>query len=1055
MSNGAYLRFPHLQGDLLTFVAEDDIWLAPVTGGQAWRLTTDRTPVSSPRLSPDGALVAWTATRDGGPEVYVAATDGSAVARRLTYWGAHFATVIGWTDAGEVIVSSDRGSHSAARRFGYAVNAETGADRRLPYGWVGSIAFAGDAVLIGTPPYRDPAHWKRYRGGTAVRLWLDRRGDGQFTRLLPTIEASLTSPMILGDRLALVSDHEGVGSLYSAPLSEELSVDALTRHTNTEFYVRNATTDGPRIVYQCFGELWLVDGLDAEPARIDVQPGSSRSGRAKHAVTAAETLGDFAPDRTGRASAVEVRGSLHWLTHRDGPVPSLGAGSSVRRRLPTIVGEQMAFVSDADGEDAIEVRSDDGAESRRIGSGELGRVLELAASPDGAWLAAASHDGRLLLVDTASGALREVVRSTEAEVTGLAFSPDSAWLAWAHPGPEPLRHIRMAPVAGGDIVDVTPLRFADFDPTFTADGKHLAFLSVRSFDPVYDAYVFDLSFPNGCRPHLVPLAADTPSPFDPSREGRGFETKDDGEKPDAPPAVQVDVEGIQARAVGFPVPAARYSRLRAVTGGVTWLRDPLVGMLGDDLAASDDRPRSALERFDLAKRSCEVLVEAVDRYEVSGDGSRLVLLDEHELRVLPADRKVSPEEAEKSDDVVTVDLTRARTEVDPDAEWRQAYDEAGRLMRDNYWRPDLRGIDWLDVLNRYRPLLDRIGSHDDLVDVLWEVQGELGTSHAYVRARGDDKAEKQGLLGADLSVDGAGGWRIDRVLPSEPSDRRARSPLTAPGVGARVGDVIVSVNGRDVDPAVGPGPLLVGAAGKPVELTLRSDGTQRRVAVVPVDDEGPLRYQAWVADRRAYVHAQSDGRLGYLHVPDMMSLGWAQLHRDLRLELARAGVVVDLRDNGGGHISELVVEKLARKVIGWSQGRGYSPRSYPVDAPRGPIVTLCDEWTGSDGDIATAAIKLLELGPVVGVRTWGGVVGIDGKYSLVDGTMVTQPRYAFWFNQFGWGVENYGVEPDVEVQTAPHDVVAGADPQLDKGIELALEALDAHGTVSPPELPTD
>lgn len=1053
MSNGAYLRFPHLQGDLLTFVAEDDIWLAPSGGGQAWRLTANRSPVSSPRLSPDGSLVAWTATLDGGPEVYVAGTDGTVVAHRLTYWGAHSATVIGWTAAGEVIVSSDQGSHSAARRFAYAVAPGTGATRRLPYGWVGSIAFGGDAVVIGTPPYRDPAHWKRYRGGTAVRLWLDRRGDGQFTRLLPSIEASLTSPMLIGDRLALVSDHEGVGSLYSAPLS---AIDDLTRHTETEFYVRNATTDGARIVYQCYGELWRLDSLDAEPSRLDVQLGTSRSGRAKHAVTAADALGDLAPDATGRASAIEVRGSLHWLTHRDGPVPSLGAGSSVRRRLPTVLGDRVAFVCDADGEDAIEVRSIDVTQSQRFGTGELGRVLELAGSPDGAWLAAAAHDGRLLLIEAATGAVREVTRSTEAEVTGVTFSPDSAWLAWAHPGPEPLRHIRMTPVAGGDIVDVTPLRFTDFEPTFTGDGKHLTFLSVRSFDPVYDAYVFDLSFPNGCRPQLVPLAADTPSPFDPERAGRAFETKDDDAKPDtAVPTVRVDVDGIQHRAVGFPVPAARYSRLRAVAGGVTWLRDPLVGMLGDDLSAADDKPRSTLERFDLTKRSSEVLVDAVDRYEVSGDGTRLVVVDKGELRVLPADRKVAPEEAEKSDDVVTVDLSRARTEVDPDAEWRQSYDEAGRLMRDNYWRPDMRGIDWSGVLDRYRPLLDRIGAHDDLVDVLWEAQGELGTSHAYVRAPGDEDAEKQGLLGADLSPDADGGWRIDGVLPSEPSDRRARSPLTAPGVGAQVGDVVVEVNGRAVDAALGPGPLLVGTAGKPVELTLRSGSELRRVAVVPVDDEGPLRYQAWVADRRAYVHAQSDGRLGYLHVPDMMSLGWAQLHRDLRLELARPGVVVDLRDNGGGHISELVVEKLTRKVVGWAFGRGYSPRSYPMDAPRGPIVTLCDEWTGSDGDIATAAIKLLELGLVVGVRTWGGVVGIDGKYSLVDGTAVTQPRYAFWFRDLEWGVENYGVDPDIEVQMAPHDVVAGADPQLDTGIRLALEALDSRGTVSPPDLPTD
>jgi tricorn protease len=350
-----------------------------------------------------------------------------------------------------------------------------------------------------------------------------------------------------------------------------------------------------------------------------------------------------------------------------------------------------------------------------------------------------------------------------------------------------------------------------------------------------------------------------------------------------------------------------------------------------------------------------------------------------------------------------------------------------------------------------------VGSYDDLVDLLWEVQGELGTSHAYVYEVTDsaDPKVRLGLLGADISRDESGGWRVDRVLPSDTSDPDARSPLRAPGVGVRAGDAILAVDGRQVGPD-GPAPLLAGSAGKPVELTIgpAAGGAPRRVVVVPLLDDTPLRYQAWVADRRKYVHSESAGRVGYLHVPDMVAAGWAQLHRDLRLEMRRDALVVDVRETRGGHLSQLVVEKLARRVIGWQTGRdGYHLESYPQDAPRGPVVAVADEFSGSDGDIVNAAIKALGIGPVVGMRTWGGTIGIDSRYHLVDGTLVTQPRYATWLQGPGWDVENHGVDPDVEVVCRPQDYAAGRDPQLDTAIKLALESLETNPPAIAPDIP--
>ncbi|MGW1087233.1 S41 family peptidase [Streptomyces sp. NPDC002596] len=1082
MTQPAYLRYPHVQGELIAFTAEDDVWLAPLDGGRAWRVSADNRPVRQPRISPDGTHVAWTSTRDGAPEVHLAPVDGGP-SKRLTYWGDARTTVRGWTPEGDVLVTSTQGQVSLRRSWARAVPVDGGPARTLPYGPVGSLAYGpgGRVLLLSATMGREAATWKRYRGGTAGKLWLAQApGEGQepdgvadFVRIHEDLDGNIECPMWVGDRLAFLSDHEGVGALYSSlPDGSDLR-----RHTEADgFYARHATTDGTRVSYASAGELWLLDDLEgAGPRRLDIRLGGQRADLQPHSVHAGSHLDSASPDRTGRGSAVGTRGAVHWVTHREGPARALAVEPGVRARLPHTFqadGDQhVVWVTDAEGDDALECApatgTAPGTAPRRLAAGRLGRVLDLTAAADGSRFAVASHDGRILIVERESGEVHEVDRSEHGDASGLVFSPDSAWLAWSHPGPEPLSQLKLAHLADLSVAEATPLRFRDYAPAFTVDGKHLAFLSERAFDPVYDAHVFDLAFVGACRPHLLTLAATTPSPFGPQRHGRPAEkekSSGDAEQdnPTALPVTRIDLDGLADRIVPLPVEAARYSSLRAAKDGLLWLRHPVTGVLGTAGATPDSRgPETVLERYDLEKLHSDELASDVSRFAVSGDGKRLVLHTRGKLRVVPADSRVPAGSDDDhdggSDNNVAVDLSRIRRTVEPAAEWRQMYDEAGRIMRDNFWRPDMGGVDWDGVLDRYRPVLARVATHDDLVDLLWEVQGELGTSHAYVTPPGGrhDDESRQGLLGADISRTDEGHWRIDRILPSETSDPAARSPLAAPGVAVRAGDAILAVDGQAIDPLTGPGPLLTGSAGKPVELTVSpaDGGNLRHVVVVPTTDEEPLRYHAWVADRRAYVHEHSGGRLGYLHVPDMVGSGWAQLHRDLRVEVAREGLVVDVRENRGGHTSQLVVEKLARRIVGWDLPRGMQPYSYPGDAPRGPVVAVANEFSGSDGDIVNAAIKALGIGPVVGTRTWGGVVGIDSRYRLVDGTLVTQPKYAFWLEGYGWGVENHGVDPDVEVVMAPQDHAAGRDPQLDAAIRIALEGLAESPAKTAPGLP--
>ena len=1091
------MSHPALHGDRLVFESAGDLWMArlpadPAAPIEAARLTSGSGTESWPVFSRDGTRLAFAAEYDGNVETYVMPAAGGAP-QRLTFHPGRDVP-LGWTPDGSAVYMRSQRLSPLGRWELFRVPAEGGLPVRLPM---------GECSLLGVDPQTgrlaftrwstETWHWRGYRGGSAPDIWVTAP-DGRHSEPLMSTPWNELFPMWCDGRIWFLSDENGRANLWSVtPEGGDRRMH--TRQEGPEaFDVRWPSADAggaPRIVFAQECDLWLLDARDGAPRRLDVRLVGDRLDERPILADPMDAISGMALSPAGDTLAIDSRGEILIVPVGD-PRPGrsnawrqLPGRSEARDAGTAWVGDSaIAFVTDAGGEPGVVLRSlsPDGVEEERTLASPGQWIFPPVASPDGSHLAYADKSLRLHLVDVASGADTVVGQAEAGEITDYRFSPDGRWLAWARPLRTGFQQLVLWSLDAGKEHVLGDGLTDDREPRWDPAGKYLYFLSNRHIDPVLDQFDASFLLENTTEAWAIPLAASTPPPLREVAAAAGFDLEAwatppepaDDEAP-AEPAKQpkpaagaagaaghhgagsrggsvrtqpleaaepltVDVDGMMARAVRLPVKPGKLLSLEAVWGGAWYLRMPVKG-LSEDVwpPPALGQPGAELGRVDLvAGKEDEPVAKDVEAYTLNDPPSVAAWVAKDAIHVLPLGS--DPKEASE------VDLSGVRVAVDVRKEWRQIFDEAWRLQRDFFWRPDYGGVNWDAMRTKYAALLPRVGSRAELNDLIGELMAELGNSHLYVSG-GDAFRPAEpvsvGMLGIDVEA-ADGGIRISRILPDASAMGGPQSPLAAPHLGVKAGQFLRAIDGQRVPADADPGRLLVGRGGQPVRVTVADDAAganARTVEVTALPADSKLRYLDWVETNRRWVDKASNGALGYIHLPDMDTDGLIAFARGFYPQLARRGLVVDIRDNGGGFVSQMVLERLARRVYAWTRPRHGTLETYPQRTLNGPVAVIIDQGAGSDGDIFPESFRLRGLGPLVGTRTWGGVVGIRGDKPFVDGGASMQPEFAWWEPLRGYSLENSGVSPDIEVQLTPDDRVAGRDPQLERTVQLLMESV--------------
>lgn len=1059
------LRFPDVHGDRVVFTYAGDLWTASTAGGLATRLTAHPGLELFAKFSPDGRFVAFTGQYDGDEQVYVVEATGGEP-KQLTYypaqgpltprWGYDH-QVYGWTpDGASVLFRSLRDADGGRTLTAlYTVPVAGGLPTMLPMPTAGAGDFAPDgARLVYSPLFRDFRAWKRYEGGWAQDLYLFDLASHAVEPVSHSLRTE-RDPMWVAGAIVFVSDRDDVLNLYRYDLATK-QTRQLTHETTWD--VRWASSDGAsQVVYEIDGELALHDLAAGASRRLPIVVPDDGVYRRPSRVSAADQIEDFELAPKGERALFVARGDLFTAPVEKGPTRNLtnssGAHDKHARWSPD--GKSIAYVSDATGEDQVYVVDQLGkGEPRALTSGLTAMLNAPAWSADGARLAFSDHNGKLYVLEVASKKLTEVADDEYGGIFDYAWSPDGKHLAFSLTDPNRTRSIRIWSAEDGALHRATDETFDEYQPAWDPDGDYLYYLSERDYAPQISQVEWNFAGNRMTGVFALALRADVAHPFPPESDevelngekkeekGEKDAAKDEkGKKPakeetekSAPKPVAIDFEGLAGRVARVPIEADNLTSLGATKTGLVYQ------VVGAFFYGRQSYAKPRLELFDFEKREASTLVEDVQGWVLSADGAKVLVRQGSAYNLY----EVKPKGGEKKS------VSTAGLEVDrvPVEEWREIFDEVWRRYRDFFYVDNMHGYDWQAIGERYRRWLPHVAHRSDLNYLIGEMIAELSVGHAYIEGGDFDlpARPKVGLPGARFELDAAAGrYRIAAIFGGDNAEPKYRAPLSEVGVDARVGDYVLAIDGEEL--AAGDNPYrLLRHKSDPVTLTLNSKPSRegaREVTYRPIDDEGNLLYLAWVERNRRYVAEKSGGRVGYLHLPDMGGNGAYEFVKWFYPQLRKEGMVVDVRSNGGGNISQWVIERLDSKLLGTRFGYASDhPLTYPYTVFHGHLVCLLDQTSASDGDIFPARFKKAGLGPLIGKRSWGGVVGISGTGPLVDGGTVYVPQQATNDVDGSYIIEGHGVDPDIEVDNDPASVIAGRDPQLDRAIAEVLAAME-------------
>jgi tricorn protease len=1040
------MRFPDIHGGKVVFCYGEDIWTAPAAGGVATRLTIHDGEENFPKFSPDGNLIAFTGEYDGNGDVYVMNIHGGDITR-VTFHPS-YDRVVGWHPIkNKIIFNSARNSHSRFSRLFLISPDGTGLEELIMHEAVqGSFSPDGNKIAYNRIS-REGRTWKRYKGGTAQDLYVfdfEAMKDMKVT----DFEGTDRIPMWIGDKIYFSSDRGRVLNIYSYDTNTG-EIEQLTKHT--EYDVRRPSMGDGRIVYELGGSLWALDVGTKKSNRITVEIKTDLPEMRPYFKQVDEYITGFDCGPGGKRAAIVARGEIFTVPKSEGPTRNISQNSGSREKDVSWSpdGSKIAYISDKSGEYEIYIINQMGDSAPvKLTTHKNGYRHTLRWSPDGKKIAFADQTLACYYIDINS---KKIVKIDKAEfenvdvsldlkpISDFAWSPDSRYIAYSKMDENQVFQVYIYSLENGVSNKVSEGIFNDFGPVFSADGEHLFFVSNRRFNPTLCDFEWEMVYKDVAGIYCLTLreGGDPLLPFK-SDEVEMGESGSGDKKGDKKEKLIINFEGITGRIEHLPLPRGNYRSLSATESALYYLNKEKGDFNRFEFRAIGSRD---LKRFIFDDREEKAVIAGIDGYRLSADGKHVAYRQGNKIGIIEAGAVDSKGEA--------LDLSNLTMRIVPIEEWTQMFHEAWRMERDFYYEPNMHGINWEAMKDKYGKLLPNVSCRQDIRYLIGELIGELNTSHTYVFG-GDIRRQAEsvnvGMLGCDWNIDPKSNkYRFGKIYTVTDWTREIIPPLSRPGVGIREGDYLLEVNGEEVTSARNIYSYFQGLAGKQVVLLVNGKPDMkgaREITVEPLRGEYTLRYLDWVEHNRKIVDEKSGGLIGYMHLPDTYLGSAREFPKYFYSQLRKKGIIVDGRFNGGGLDPDIFLRRLDKKVTTYWTRRYSHDQANPDMAPRSHLVCLTNKQAGSGGDMLPMEFQMRKMGPVIGTRTWGGLVGVSMWISLIDGGGLSAPDYRIYDTEGRWIVENEGVQPDIVVDLDPIEVSKGYDAQLMKGVEVLMKKIE-------------